>query len=153
MWGYSNVSEQNLILLEFGHNRWPRKIFLKLLEGWGILLRPFKSFSLMQQQEEGPTPVPWSRNELIQSGSHSYQFLDLFGTPRRLQVVDCNNLIWVDSNPVMGNHITQKLAQPYPKRTFSGVEVQFMSPRYLENISEIFMFLDSTLLFTTISSM
>ena len=39
---------------------------------------------LMQQLDEGPTPVCWLRDESIQNGGHSYQLLDLFGIPRRL---------------------------------------------------------------------
>ena len=38
---------------------------------------------------------------------------------------------------MVGNHITQKLAKAYPKRTLSGIEAQFVSAQYLENIFEI----------------
>ena len=63
--------------------------------------------------------------------------MDLFGIPRRLQVADCSNLIWVDFNSVVGNHITQKLARAHSKRTLSNIEVQFMSPQYFENIPKV----------------
>ena len=41
--------------------------------------------------------------------------------------MDCSNLIWVDFNSVVGNHITQKLARAHCKRTLSGIEMQFVS--------------------------
>ena len=66
--------------------------------------------------------------------------------------MDCSNLIWVDLNSAVGNHITQQLAKAHSKRTLCGIETQFVSPQYLENISEIIYVLD-TLLFTTISFM
>ena len=66
--------------------------------------------------------------------------------------MDCSNLIWVDFNSAVGNHINQKLAKSHSKRTLSGIEAQFVSPQYLKNISEIIYVLD-TLLFTIISFM
>ena len=51
--------------------------------------------------------------------------------------MDCSNLIWVDFNSMVGNHTTQKLARDHSKRTLSGIEVQFVSPQYLESIFEI----------------
>ena len=82
----------------------------------------------MQQLEEGPTPVGRPRDESIQSGSHSCQLLDLFGILRRLQVINCSNLVRVNFDSAMGNHITQKLARAYAKRTLSGIKVQFVFP-------------------------
>ena len=51
--------------------------------------------------------------------------------------MDCSNLIWVDFNSKVGNHITQKLARAHSKRTLSDIKAQFVSPQYLENISKI----------------
>ena len=91
----------------------------------------------MQQLEEGTTPVRWPRNESIQSGSHSCQLLDLFGIPKWLYVINGSNLIKVNFDFVVGNHIPQKFARAYAKRTLSGIKGQFMFPQYLENIPEI----------------
>ena len=46
---HSNVGKQNLIHLGSGHNRWPKKVLLKLLESQDTLLGPFKSLPLIQQ--------------------------------------------------------------------------------------------------------
>ena len=51
--------------------------------------------------------------------------------------MDCSNLIWVDLNSAVGNHITQELARAHTKRTLCGIEAQFVSPQYLKNIFEI----------------
>ena len=51
--------------------------------------------------------------------------------------MDCSNLIWVDFNSAIGNHLTQKLARAHCKRTLSNIETQFVSPQYLKNISKI----------------
>ena len=57
MRSHSNVSKQNLIHLRLGHNRWPRKVFLKFLEGQDTLLGPLKSLPLIQQLEERSAPI------------------------------------------------------------------------------------------------
>ena len=56
--------------------------------------------------------------------------------------MDCSNIIWVNFNSAVGNHITQKLARAHSKRTVSNIETQFVSPQYLENISEIIYVLE-----------
>ena len=52
MGSHDNVSEQDLIYLRPRHNRWSRKVFLKLLGGQGTLLGPLKPLPLIQQLEE-----------------------------------------------------------------------------------------------------
>ena len=42
--------------------------------------------------------------------------------------MDYFNLIWVNFNSIVGNHITQKLAKSHSKRTLSDIEAQFVSP-------------------------
>ena len=54
-----------------------------------------------------------------------------------LQVVNGSNLIMVNLNSAVGNHITQKFARAYAKRKFSGIKAQFVFPQYLKNIPDV----------------
>ena len=56
--------------------------------------------------------------------------------------MDCFNLIKVDFNSEVGDHITQKLARAHSKRKLSDIEAQFMSPQYLEDFFEIIYVLE-----------
>jgi len=47
---------------------------------------------------------------------------------RRLQVVNCSNLVRVNFDSMIGNHITQKLARAYAKITLSDIKAQFVFP-------------------------
>ena len=48
--------------------------------------------------------------------------LDLFGIPRWLQIVDCLNLVEVDFNSVVCDHVTQKRPLSNTKRAFGSVK-------------------------------
>ena len=56
--------------------------------------------------------------------------------------MDCFNLIRVEFNSEVGDHITQKLAKAHSKRTLSDIEVQFVSPQYLKDFFEIIYVLE-----------
>ena len=47
MGSHNNVGKQDLIHLGLGHDRWPRKLFLKLLEGQDTLLGALESLPLI----------------------------------------------------------------------------------------------------------
>ena len=57
MRSHNNVNKQDLVHLRPVHDRWPRKVFLKLLEGQCTLLGPLKYLPLIQQLEEGSASV------------------------------------------------------------------------------------------------
>ena len=52
MGSHNSISKQNLIHLGLRHNKWPRKVFLRLLEGQDTFFGPLKSLPLIQQLEE-----------------------------------------------------------------------------------------------------
>ena len=64
----------------------------------------------MEELEEGTTPVHRLRDEPIQSCGHSSEFLHLFGVPRSMQAVNSPNLLGVDLNPMVSDHVTQKFS-------------------------------------------
>ena len=77
------------------------------------------------------------RDESIQNGGHSYQPLDFFVVLRSLQIVDCSNLIGVDLNFAIGDHIAQEFSITGAKRTLRSIKAQFVFPQYSKNIPEV----------------
>ena len=76
----------------------------------------------MEELEKETTPDRKPRDEPIQRCGHSNQYLHLFGVPRRMQVVNSLNLLEVDLNPIVSDHVTQKFAQAYTKKTLGSVK-------------------------------
>ena len=76
----------------------------------GAFLGPFESLPLVDQEVEWSTFICRSRNESIQGDDHLSELLDFFSISRRFQVIDGFDLVRVDLDSPMCNHVAQKLA-------------------------------------------
>ena len=72
----------DFIGLRTRHDRWPRQVFLELLEGHNTVLGPLKPFPLVDQEIERSTSIRRPGNESIQGRDHSSKLLDLLGVLR-----------------------------------------------------------------------
>ena len=76
-----------------------------LLEGHNAVLGPLKSFSLVDQEIERSTSIRRPRNELIQGYDHPSKLLDLLHVLWRFQVIYGLDLVGVNLDSPLGNHV------------------------------------------------
>ena len=69
------------------------------------------------------------RDKPIQGCGHPSQPINLFWVSRWVQIMDGSNLVGVNLNPSMSDHVPQNFPELTPKELRS-VEMQFMFSKY-----------------------